>query len=90
MAGGPGSRSGFTSDIAPALASSVSGCMRATHWFTTLGTFSTHHPKVSRVAGLESGVTAKRKLLGLSSDTGKDVTVHLISQFLCFKVPWVQ
>ena len=73
VAGGLASRSGSTSSTAQALASSVSGCMRATHWFTTQGIFSTHHPKVLRVEGLASGVTAKRKLLGLSSETGETV-----------------
>ena len=36
----------------------------------------THPQKVSMVAGLEFGVTAKKKLLGLSSDTGEGVCHH--------------
>ena len=34
-------------------------------------TFSTHHHNVSMVAGSVSGVTAKRKLHGLSLETGE-------------------
>ena len=73
MDGGLGLPTDFTSSIAPALASYVSRCMRKTTYFMTLGRSLTHPPKVSMVAGLEFGVTARKKLLGLSSDTGRAV-----------------
>ena len=73
MDGDPGLPTDFTSSTAPALASSVSSCTMKTIRSMTLRTSLTHPPKVSKVAGLEFGVTAKKKLLGLSSETGEGV-----------------
>ena len=70
MVGGPGLRIDLTSTTAPALASSVSSCMRKTTYFMTLKTSLTHPPKVSTVAELVFGVTARKKSHGHSSDTG--------------------
>ena len=80
----------FTSSIAPALASYVSRCMRKTPSVRTLRTSLIHPQKVSMVAGLGFGVTARKRLLGLSSDTGTGffhsylASITYVTVILCF------